>query len=132
MRYTICIHGLSTCTFPVQVIIYIKYHLYSCIQLVERVGGGVNGLSGGGRLGLLPRLDKSFTGGTPQLGDKPSTPPPPPFTPPLTAQGVAADVVQELPAGHSRQFDADVAFVNAVYLPAGHCLRAMPADDPSQ
>ena len=26
----ICIHGLSTCTFPVQVIIYIKHYLYSC------------------------------------------------------------------------------------------------------
>ena len=27
----ICIHSLSTCTFPVLVIIYLKHYLYSCI-----------------------------------------------------------------------------------------------------
>ena len=26
----ICIHSLSTCTFPVQVMIYLKHYLYSC------------------------------------------------------------------------------------------------------
>ena len=28
----ICIHSLSTCTFPVLVIIYLKHDLYSCIN----------------------------------------------------------------------------------------------------
>ena len=32
----ICIHSLSTCTFPVQVIIYIKHYLYSCIFSIRK------------------------------------------------------------------------------------------------
>ena len=30
---------------------------------------------------------------------------------------------------HTTQFHAAVSFVNAAYLPAAHCLRAMPADN---
>ena len=30
----ICIHSLSTCTFPVLVIIYINHYLYSCRSVV--------------------------------------------------------------------------------------------------
>ena len=32
----ICIHSLSTCTFPVLVIIYLKHYLYSCNERLAR------------------------------------------------------------------------------------------------